>query len=242
MPPHAPTRRRAGRSFLVVLDVLLLLMVLGAAAQTQAARTLQSLGPVARDMHAFWDQRMSELCGGERAAPTLPPLGTSPAAHLALLARLTPIAAEVWRLHESCQEPRTIVISEDLLHFRVNRHDEFEADPRPAFDRIAECVDQNVGGRSQIYIFGHTDDTYTTEYNDLLSYRRALEIAAVVRRHLDSRGLDPGAGYALYPVGMGESQLLPRNPGENLASWRTRCRRIELSFRSPRRGDAETGR
>jgi len=62
------------------------------------------------------------------------------------------------------------------------------------------------------------------------AYRRARTIAGVVEAHLKARGFQVGRAYALYPIGMGKTQLLPKN-GLSVDDWRKACRRIELSFR-----------
>ncbi len=229
-------RRRAGASSLVVLDVLLLLMILATAVHTIVVSRMRVLGPVTKFQQDFWQRRANELCSGQvPLIPELPPNADS-LQQMAFLDQLSPVSQKIWDRYQECLEPVTVVIDEELLHFKVDRYDQFESDPEPAFAKIRAYVDQNLKTHSQVYILGHTDDTFTDEYNYLLSYRRALYVAMVIQRHLAASKLQQGRNYALYPSGMGKAQPLARQANEGIEAWRTRCRRIELSFRSARSG------
>jgi len=222
-------------SAVVLIDVLLLLLMLGAAIHTQTSGHLRVVIPVMRDQVAFWRQRAADLCTDPGPLPALPPAeATDPSRQLALLSQLPSFSSTVWRTYVGCQEPRTVVIDEELLHFKVDSYDSFETDPEPGYEKIRGYVDLHVRARNRVYVIGHCDDTYTDEYNYLLSYRRALQVAGVIRAHLLAEGRRPGSDFVLLPIGMGKSQLLERRPGEALEAWRTRCRRVEISFRTGR--------
>jgi outer membrane protein OmpA-like peptidoglycan-associated protein len=232
-------RRRAGPSTLVALDVLLLMMILVLALHTIMVSRLSVVGPVAKYQREFWRERANELCVEPNQTPSMPELAADadPLRKLAFLKQLTSYSQTVWRLYEECGE-RKLVITEELLRFKVDKHNQFEAKPNPeeAFTKIRNYADKNIQSHNQIYIMGHTDDTDEPDYNYQLSYRRALEIAMVIQRHLSNAGKEPGKDYALYPVGLGESQLLARKADDNLTVWRAKCRRIELVFRNLRGG------
>jgi outer membrane protein OmpA-like peptidoglycan-associated protein len=180
----------------------------------------------------FWSERAGELCDGPPSAA--PSFGAHPdRVDFALfLAELATYRNRVWRRYASCREPRTVVIDEELLHFRVDEADEFESDPRPALKTIMRLVDENLASHPRIYVLGHTDERASKRYNDHLSFRRALFVADQVRKHLVSRGLTEGWDYAIYPVGRGELHPVERLRGETTHDFWKRCRRIELSFRS----------
>ncbi len=229
-------RRGVGAYIIVTIDVLALVVVLGAVLYTLSASALRVLRPAAEEQRIFWGRLATQLCVPPSQVPALPPLAADAGVigQLAFLSEMRNVSATIWRIYEGCQEPRTVVINEDLLHFKVDEYQVFEAPPGPAFRKICAYVDANLDSHNQIYVSGHTDDTYTEDYNFELSYKRALTVAKVIRDHLAARNLQPGRDYDLYPLGMGESQLLSARAGENKTAWRTRCRRIELSFRSSR--------
>jgi outer membrane protein OmpA-like peptidoglycan-associated protein len=227
-------RRGTGAYLILALDLVLLVIVLGVVMQTLTSRAIGKLAPVIQDQQRHWSELAMEPCVANQSPPAVPALapGASAWDHIEVLLELRRIGPQIWSLYKGCREPRTEVINEELLHFRVNKFDEFETDPEPAYAKIRDFVDQNLAVRNQIYITGFTDDTFTDQYNFELSYRRALHVMNIIRQHLDAKGLTPGTSYRIYPLGMGRSQLLSRNHGENIDSWRRRCRRIELSFRS----------
>jgi len=235
-------RRRRGFSMLILVDIGLLLAVLVVAAHTFIASRLQTLGPAARYQQTFWQARADELCERE-GVPRLPPLPADGDAtdQLAFLDGLTGVSNRIWQMHQNCEEPRSIVLPEDLLHFRVDKYDEYETSPEPAFATIRNAVNEHLKARNQIYVLGHTDDTATDQHNYELSYKRALEVARVIERHLTGTlRLKARQDFALYPVGLGESQLLGLANREEVGRWRTRCRRIEISFRAaPTKRQAE---
>jgi hypothetical protein len=69
------------------------------------------------------------------SVPALPP-GASAWEHIENLIELWRVEPQIWSLYVGCKEPRTEVISEDLLHFKVNKFDEFETPPEPAYSKI----------------------------------------------------------------------------------------------------------
>ncbi len=202
------------------------------------------LNALSRSQLAFWTKRAQELCGPREQHPMAPSLA-SPGSPGEALDTLTAVAAygeQVWQHYVGCQEPRTVVINEELLHFKVDKSDQFEADPTPALQTIMAYVEKNLPTHKHMYVIGHTDDQADERYNDFLSYRRALYVVDKMRRALRERGLVEGIDYTLYPLGMGKYQLLPRSTTESLEEYRTRCRRIELSFRSDLRDRLAAGR
>lgn len=229
---------RRGRIAYVILaaDVVVLVVVLGLVLQAITTHAIATLGPVAVEQQRHWGELAADPCVAAQSPPVVPKIqpGVGAWGYIANLVAINRIAPGIWTLYTDCQEPITEVITEDLLHFKVNMYDKFESPPEPAYAKICSYVDKNLPVRSDIYIVGHTDDTFTDEYNFELSYKRALHVMAIVRSHLDTKGLNPGVAYRIFPLGMGKSQLLKRNAGESLDDWRRRCRRIELSFRSRR--------
>jgi outer membrane protein OmpA-like peptidoglycan-associated protein len=192
----------------------------------------RALREVADSEQDFWSRRGNELCDG--VPPMAPNLGERPnRAELAVnLIELTDYRDRIWQRYEGCREPRTVVIDEELLHFQVDKADEFESDPRPALRTIMWLVDENIASHPRIYVLGHTDERASERYNDHLSFRRALFVSDQIRKHLRSRQLAEGRDYTVYPVGRGEFQPVERLRRETDQEFWRRCRRIELSFRS----------
>ena len=179
-------RRRAGTSPVIVLDVLLLFLILAIAIHAIVMKRLGGLKPTVQSQIAFWQERSSELCGDSSQRPTLPVLSDSsdPLEQLKSLAAVNDFSATVWEKYESCQEPISVNIPENLLHFKVNKFDEYVGDSEPGFTKIQENVDKHIESHTQIYVVGHTDDTGTEKLNYDLSYQRALHIAAFIQKHL----------------------------------------------------------
>jgi len=73
-----------------------------------------------------------------------------------------------------------------------------------------------------VVLVGHTDDVASEKYNLWLGRKRVEFVVEELRR----RGVP---AELLQAESAGESQLLPRRPGEPLEQWRRRCRRVELS-------------
>lgn len=73
----------------------------------------------------------------------------------------------------------------------------------------------------KIVLVGHTDDVGTEEYNLRLGQNRVDFII----KELIKRGVSPDI---LEGRSAGESQLLPRKPNEDLATYRKRLRRVEI--------------
>ena len=230
------SRRRAGPSMIVVADLSLMIFALGSLMYRYTASGMSYVPEIAADQRTFWEQRASELCAPPGPALQHQPLSedADEVTQLAYLREMIPRNHQVWDLYKSCQEPRMVTIDEDLLHFKVDKYDAFESNPEAGFKKIRDYVDQNVDTHNLIYVVGHTDDTFTDEYNYLLSYRRALRVVEEIQHHLANRGRHSGAHYTVSPVGMGESQLVEKQPGESTEAWRRRCRRIEIYFRSSR--------
>jgi hypothetical protein len=227
--------RRRAPSTLVLLDLALLGVMFWAAYHTYVAFGLARVDAVALSQDAFWSARVAEMLDARcREATDLTASKVRGADQVQRLVDLHGLLREremLWRVYAKCQEPKTFVVPEDLLHFRVNMDAAFEGNPEPGFQAIRRYVDENVESRRAIFILGHTDDTFTDRYNNELSYRRARTIAGVIEDHLAAKGLKAGKDFAIYPIGMGKTQLLPPNPAD-VDGWRKACRRIELSFRA----------
>jgi outer membrane protein OmpA-like peptidoglycan-associated protein len=219
---------------LLVVDVLILVIVLGVVLQTLTTRAIAALRPAAVWEHNHWEELAAFPCVAEQKPPAVPGLaaGADAPEAIAALVKLGGVGARIWKLYSDCQEPRTEVINEDLLHFQFNKHDEFEAPPEPAYAKINAYVDQHIALRNYIYVTGHTDDIGGEDYNFALSHRRAVHIMHIIKSHLDSMGKKEGVDYVIFPLGMGFSQTLKRGDGQSEEDWRRQCRRIELSFRS----------
>jgi outer membrane protein OmpA-like peptidoglycan-associated protein len=221
----------------IVLDVLLLFLILAIAIHAIVVKRLSDVAPAVQSQVSFWQKRSSELCGdpNQRPALMMPSDSSDPLDQLKLLAVINDFSATVWKKYESCQEPISVNIPENLLHFKVDKFNEYVGDSEPGFAKIEENVDKYIDSHTQIYIVGHTDDTGSDEHNYELSYQRALQISVFIQEHL--RGKERGKDYEIYPVGMGRARLLPQDANETQVDWRTRCRRIELQFRSLSRAD-----
>ena len=227
-------RRGAVAYMILAGDVLALVFVLGVVLQALTARAIGALAPVTAEQQSHWQELADAPCVAAQSPPRVPALQSGSWGLISTLVGIGRVAPRIWSLYTDCQEPITLIITEDLLHFKVNMYDQFESPEEPAYAKIRNYVDQNLAVRSDIYISGHTDDTFTDEYNFELSYKRALHVMAVIRSHLDSKNLTPGSSYRIFPLGMGKSQLLEKKRDESMDAWRRRCRRIELSFRSRR--------
>jgi outer membrane protein OmpA-like peptidoglycan-associated protein len=223
-----------GAYLFLVIDVLFLVIVLGVVLQTLTTRALGALRPPAIWAHNHWTELAAYPCVAAQHPPAIPVLaeGASVQEAIATLVSLGKVESKIWKLYSDCQEPRTEVISEDLLHFRFNAYDQFEAPPEPAYAKINGYVDQNLALRNQIYVTGHTDDIGGEDYNFALSHKRAVQIMRVIKAHLEELKKKEGEDYIIYPLGMGYSQKLKQDDGESGDDWRRRCRRIEISFRS----------
>jgi outer membrane protein OmpA-like peptidoglycan-associated protein len=215
------------------LDLAILVGVAALAQHMQAVRPLRRVRPEAEKQMRYWQERVASLCTDRGPLPTIPvpPAGPAPEAWFGFINQLDEAGSAIWQRAGECAEPRSIVIPESVLHFKVDRFDEFEGDSERGFRAIFDFVDQHRPTRQLVAVTGHCDETYTDEHNYLLSFRRALYVAGRIKTHLDGQGLRGGADYALLPVGMGRSQLLPREPGEAETEWWGRCRRIEITMR-----------
>jgi peptidoglycan-associated lipoprotein len=84
---------------------------------------------------------------------------------------------------------------------------------RDRLDANAQCVEKNTG--KSVYVFGHTDESGTDEYNIALSERRARSAADYLAR----LGIDPAS---LDVVGKGETELTGAGDDQD--------RRVEFQF------------
>lgn len=74
---------------------------------------------------------------------------------------------------------------------------------------------------TRIEVIGHTDPVGKDAYNQKLSEQRAK----AVFDHLLNQGVPAGK---ITSIGMGESRLVERLPGESEKDWHARCRRVEV--------------
>jgi peptidoglycan-associated lipoprotein len=84
---------------------------------------------------------------------------------------------------------------------------------RDRLDANAACIEKNTG--KGVYVFGHTDESGTDEYNIALSERRARSAAD----YLSRLGVDPAT---LDVVGKGETELTGAGDDQD--------RRVEFQF------------
>lgn len=226
--------RRRAPSKLFLLDFALLGAIFWAAYHTYVSIGLGQVYAVSTEHDRFWADRVADMqqerCEEADKMHALPALHDDAVKTLVNLRALAPRRDELWRAYTDCQEPKTFLVDEELLHFKVDKDAEFEGDPERGFQAIRRYVDEQVASRRAIFVLGHTDDSFTDQYNNELSYRRARTVAGLIEAHLAIKGLRPGKDFAIYPIGMGETQLLPRE-GRDEEAWRKACRRIELSFR-----------
>lgn len=126
--------------------------------------------------------------------------------------------------------PFGTIQSDTIDHFALNRP-EVPSTPAAtaALDRLASQL--KLYGDAEAHVEGHTDSSYTEEYNQRLSEQRAQEVRdALVRRGIDGR--------RITTQGFGETRLL--FPGEANAEEKARNRRVDVWFYIPRsRGFSE---
>jgi outer membrane protein OmpA-like peptidoglycan-associated protein len=229
-------RRGAGSFLILGVDFILLLLVLGVVLHTLTTIVMSKLAKGYEIEQKHWSEIAADPCVATLSPPVVPALrkDADPEEVVQNLIKLQQAEPTLWKLYQGCQEPQTLVISEDLLHFKVNKFDDFESPPQPAYEKICSYVTDNLKQmRTQVYVRGFTDDTFTDEYNFELSYRRALHVMGVIQQScLSSSRVSPGTKLRIFPIGMGRSELLQQQPGEDAETWRRRCRRIELSFRA----------
>ena len=113
------------------------------------------------------------------------------------------------------------VQSETIDHFELNKSD-VPATATATLDRLAAQL--QLYGQVQVHIEGHTDSSYTPEYNQQLSEQRAQ----AVRDALVGRGVEANR---IVVEGFGETQLL--SPEERTSEERARNRRVEVWFYIP---------
>jgi outer membrane protein OmpA-like peptidoglycan-associated protein len=241
--------KRSPMSLTPVFDFLLLILAVGlvklTATQWQRERLDNAVQAAIAGHAGFWQHRSQELCG------TRPPLPALAHAREVLgeeqdLERVATYRDAVWEEYADCLEERVVEIPESLLRFTFNRWDAFDMEPwrlAEAKERIRGFVDEHKD-RRRIIIRGHCDKFGDDDTNYVISFRRALYVAQIVRDHLatqmlpDGRKLRLGHDYFVIPIGMGRTVPVERRPGEdeNDPGWRGRCRRIELAFQRIRPG------
>lgn len=128
------------------------------------------------------------------------------------------------------------MIGEDELMFPVNEAVPFANHPfnkRPREAILADIytiVDSYIKqGYNIVKVVGHTDPTYTAKHNRDLSLRRAQYLAEKIQAHIDSR-YGSREAYIVQATGLGEFDLLPKEPGEDRHQYWQRNRRVELVF------------
>jgi outer membrane protein OmpA-like peptidoglycan-associated protein len=111
--------------------------------------------------------------------------------------------------------------SEIIDHFAVNQAS-LPAGASEKLDRLASQL--KLYKEAKVHIDGHTDSSYTPEYNQQLSERRAQ----TVRDALVKRGIDASR---LIVTGYGKNQLL--YPEERNQEEKARNRRVNILFNVP---------
>lgn len=91
-----------------------------------------------------------------------------------------------------------------------------------AIEMLAMHIINNSQYIKKIVLVGHTDDVGTNEYNMRLGRNRVDFII----KQLIKRGV---SAEILEGQSAGEEELLPRKPNEDLATYRKRLRRVEIS-------------
>ena len=112
--------------------------------------------------------------------------------------------------------PRVEVID----HFVTNK-DAVPDGAGPVFDRLVRQLGLYQG---DVFVSGHTDSTFTPDYNKDLSTRRARNVA----QELVHLGIDASR---LHVEGFGETELLYQ--AERTPEEKARNRRVNVSYRVP---------
>ena len=111
--------------------------------------------------------------------------------------------------------------SDTIDHFALNRP-EIPSSAGAKLDLLASQL--KLYSDAEVHVEGHTDSSYTEEYNQRLSEQRAQAVRdALVRRGIDGR--------RIATQGFGETQL--RFPGEANAEEKARNRRVDVWFYIP---------
>ena len=111
--------------------------------------------------------------------------------------------------------------SDTIDHFALNRAET----PPTAVAKLDLLASQlKLYSDAEVHVEGHTDSSYTEEYNQRLSEQRAQE----VRKALMRRGID---AKRVVTQGFGETRLL--FPGEANAEEKAKNRRVDVWFYIP---------
>lgn len=93
---------------------------------------------------------------------------------------------------------------------------------REALDLLAQNLTLYGPAIQRLILTGHTDDVADVAYNKVLGMRRAqFVVDELIQRGVPASKLEARSE--------GESRLLPRRKGEDLDTYRIRCRRVELT-------------
>ncbi len=110
-----------------------------------------------------------------------------------------------------------VELANDSFHFDFDKAD-LRPQNREILSRIAGVLLASEGYR--VFVYGHTDDTGSAEYNQLLSERRAKAVGDYLR----AAGLPPGI---MQVKGFGQSN--PR-AGNDSPAGRQKNRRVEIGI------------
>lgn len=117
--------------------------------------------------------------------------------------------------------PFGTIESDTIDHFALNG-DAIPSTGAAALDRLANQL--QLYREVDVHVEGHTDSSYTEDYNQRLSERRANAVRdALVRRGVDGR--------RIVAQGFGEARLL--FPGESNHEEKAKNRRVEVWFYIP---------
>ena len=117
--------------------------------------------------------------------------------------------------------PFGTIESDTIDHFALNRP-ELPSTAGAKLDRLASQL--KLYSDAEVHVEGHTDSSYTEEYNQRLSEQRAQSVRdALVRRGID--------GGRIASQGFGETRLL--FPSEANAEEKAKNRRVDVWFYIP---------
>lgn len=157
---------------------------------------------------------ISDRCVRPERAPT-PPMPPTPAPGGLTFSTIPRLELQFPNI------PFGTIESDTIDHFSLNRP-EIPATATAKLDRLASQL--KLYSDAEVHVEGHTDSSYTEEYNQRLSEQRAQ----AVRNALVRRGVD---GRRIAPQGFGETRLL--FPGEANAEEKAKNRRVDVWFYIP---------